>query len=526
MSLPFKPASTPWLLAHELRLTWRGFKAGRASRGPGALIAFGILGVMILVGGIFLGLGVRDLGLDGLDPGVPLLPLAVVIADLVLAVILTLMLSTTLAGAADALYERNDLDLLFSSPLAPRKVLFARALGMAINAGLWFMIPAVLLLTPSIVMGHWAWASVFLVLAAAALGASGVGLLLAMALFALIGPRRTRTVAQVLAALIGAAFFLASQYRNLMGEKASQSLFASIAMEAKDGRIKPPPFADLPLRAALGEPLPLLILVAIGAGIFLLAARTLGRRFADAAAATQGAETRKAASGPTRAFAAGAFRATVRKELRLISRDAALLSQVLLRVLYLLPLAFAMTRSASHLPAWALAGPAAAVTFLAGQVTGSLIWITVSAEDTPDLLAISPTPMRVLRRAKLTAALIPVAALLAIPIAVLAWFAPPAALWTAIGAGLTAWSAGLIGIWRQKPGKRADFRRRRSGSFLAALAELLIAFLIGGATGLAVAGWFVWAVIPLIVAGAVMMALRRTDEQIAAALRAASASSN
>jgi len=515
VSLPFKPASTPWLLAHELRLTWRGFKAGRKASGPGAFIAFGILGCMILIGGIFLGLAVRD-------HEVPIVPLAVVIADLVLAVILTLMLSTTLAASADALYERNDLDLLFSSPLAPRKVLFVRALGLAVNAGLWFLAPAVLLLTPSIVLGHWAWASVFVVLSAAALGASGIGLLLAMALFALIGPRRTRTVAQVMAALIGAAFFLASQYRNLMGERASESLFARIALDVNQGKVVLPPFADWPLRAALGQPIPLLAAVAIGAGIFLFAARVLGRRFADAAAATQGAETRKAAKGPTRAFAAGAFRATVRKELRLVSRDAALLSQVLLRVLYMLPLAFLMARNAAHMPAWALAGPAAAVTFLAGQVTGSLIWITVSAEDTPDLLAISPTPMSVLRRAKLTAALIPVAVLLVVPIVALAWFAPLAALWTAIGAGLTAWSSGLIGIWHQKPGKRADFRRRRAGSFLAALAELLIAFLFGGATALAVAGWYVWALLPLIVAGAVMMALRRTDEQIGAALRAAS----
>ena len=515
MSLPFRPASTPWLLAHELRLAWRGFKAGRKSSGPGAFVAFAILGGLILIGGIFLALAVRGVA-------VPIVPMAVIIADLALAVILTLMLSTTLAASADALYERGDLDLLFSSPLAPRKVLFVRALGLTVNAALWFMVPAALLLTPSILMGHPAWASVFVVLAAAALGASGIGLLLAMALFALIGPRRTRTVAQVLAALIGAAFFLASQYRNLMGERASESLFARIALDVRDGVIVLPPFADWPLRAALGQPVPLLVLVAIGAGIFLFAAQVLGRRFADAAAATQGAETRKAAKGPTRAFAAGAFRATVRKELRLISRDAALLSQVLLRVLYMLPLAFAMARGAAHLPAWALAGPAAAVTFLAGQVTGSLIWITVSAEDTPDLLAIAPAPMSVLRRAKLAAALIPVAVLLAAPIAVLAWFAPLAALWTAIGAGLTAWSSGLIGIWHQKPGKRADFRRRRAGSFLAALAELGIAALIGGATALAVAGWYVWALPPLIVAGALMMALRRTDEQIASALRAAS----
>lgn len=272
MSLPFKPASTAWLLAHELRLAWRGFLAGRKGRGPGALIAFVILGGLIVFGGVAMGLALRG-------QQVPVVPLAVVIVDLALAVILTLMLSSTLAASADALYERGDLDLLFSSPLAPRKVLFVRALGLAVNAGLWFMVPAVLLLTPSIVLGHPAWLGVFVVLAAAALAASGVGLLLAMALFAVIGPRRTRTVAQVMAALIGAAFFLASQYRNLMGQKASESLFARIATDAREGRIQPPPFADLPLRAALGEPIPLLILVVLGAGIFLFAAQTLGRRF-------------------------------------------------------------------------------------------------------------------------------------------------------------------------------------------------------------------------------------------------------
>lgn len=510
----FKPAGTPWLLAHELRLAWRGFTSGRKRGVVGSVIAFSVAGVAILSVGVLLGLGVRG-------HQIPIEPLSITIAGLTLAVIMTLMLSTTLAGAADALYVRGDLDLLFSSPLSPRKVLFVRALGLAVSALLWFLVPAILLLGPSIILGHPAWAAVFVVLIAAALAAAGVGLLLAMALFALIGPRRTRTVAQVMAALIGAAFFLASQYRNLMGEKASESLFARIALDAREGRIKPPPLVDLPLRAALGEPLPLVALVAIGAGVFALAAWTLGRRFADAAAATQGAETRKAAKGPGRAFAAGAFRATLRKEMRLMGRDAALLSQVLLRVLYMLPLALVLARNASHQPAWMLAGGAAGVAFLAGQVAGSLIWITVSAEDTPDLLALSPTPVSVLNRAKLTAALIPVGLLLVVPVAVMAWFQPLAGFWTAVGSGLTAWAAGMIGVWRQKPGKRADFRRRKASSFLAALGELAVTMLIGVATALAVAGWLVWAILPLIVAGALMMALRRTEEQIAAALRAA-----
>lgn len=515
------PASVAWLLAHEMRLAWRGYRAGQsgkgkgAGKGIGALIGLAVLFAFACVGGVFLALGVHG-------HEVPIHPLAVLIADLLCAVLLTLMLSQTLGASAEALYERGDLDLLFSSPIAPRKVLLVRSLGIATGVATIFMVFAAPLLLPSILYGHPGWLGVFGVLIALALTATALGLILAMALFALIGPRRTRTVAQVLAALVGAAFFLASQYRNLMGEAASESLYASIAREAMDGRLTPPPWASLPLRAMLGEPLPLLGMLAVGAGLFWLAATALGRRFSDAAAAAQGAASKRPRGRvkPAGAFAAGAFKATVRKELRLIGRDATLLSQVLLRVLYLIPLALVLARSAAKVDAAALAGGAGIVAFMAGQVAGSLAWITLSAEDTPDLLAVSPTSMATLRRAKLVAALIPVALLLVGPIAALTWFQPLTGLITAVGAGLTAWACGLINVWHQKPGKRADFRRRRGASWLATLAEIMIGGLIAGATTLTVMGLAGWAAPLLIVALTVLMVMRRTDEQIGKALRA------
>jgi ABC-2 type transport system permease protein len=511
----FKPSSAGWLLAHEMRLAWRGYRAGRVGKGPGALIGLAVLFAFACIGGVFLAVGVHG-------HEVPIVPLAVVIADLACAVVLTLMLSQTLGASAEALYERGDLDLLFSSPIAPSKVLLVRALGVAAGVATIFMIFAAPILLPSIVYGHPGWLGVFGVLIALALIATALGLFLAMALFALIGPRRTRTVAQVLAALVGAAFFLASQARNLMGKQASETLYAQIAHEATSGRLAPPPAASLPLRAMLGEPLPLLGMLAIGALLFWLAAQTLGRRF-SAAAAAQGASSKPSAglAKPVRAFAAGVFKATVRKELRLIGRDATLLSQVLLRVLYLIPVSLMLVRSASHGQTGALAGGAGIVTFLAGQVAGSLAWITLSAEDTPDLLAVSPAATSTLRRAKLVAALIPVAVLLALPIVALTWFQPVTGLITALGATLSATACGLINLWHQKPGKRADFRRRRGASWFSTLAEIFIGMLIAGATGLTVTGLYGWGLLALIVAGALLMAMRRTDEQIGKVLRAA-----
>jgi len=512
-----RSGSIPWLLAHEMRLGFRALTGKRAMGGVGAIIGLAILALLMLTGGVIIGLAARRFD-------VPVIPLSAAVALACCATAFTLMLSQTLAAASEALYERGDLDLLFSSPIPPRTVLFVRALGVAAGVLTVFLIFVTPLLGPAVFLGHPEWLGLFGVLAALALMATATGLTLAMALFKLIGPRRTRTVAQVLAALTGAAFFLASQIRTIMGEKASESLFQSLARDAAEGRVKIPPIGYWPLKAMLGEPLPLLAMLAIGAGAFVLSALSLGKRFADAAAATQGAEASavRPVKGRDRAFARGVFAATLAKEIRLILRDAALLSQVLLRVLYLVPTALILSRTAGHGDGGAaLAGGAGVVVFLAGQVAGSLSWITLSAEESPDLLAVSPAATRSLRRAKLAAALLPVALLLAVPLAMLLWLAPVAALWTALGAGLSAWSCGLINVWHQKPGKRADFKRRRGASWFATLAEVVVSTLLAGATGLAVAGLAPWATIPLAFAGLAMLALRRSDEQIAKVLRMA-----
>lgn len=510
------PGSTPWLLAHEMRLHWRNFRAGRAGRGARGLVGLAVVGAVLLGGGVLAALGLRDVE-------VPINPLSVSLAALGCAVVFTLMLSQTLIAASEALYERGDLDLLFSSPIKPAKVLFVRSLGVAGGVSTVFLVFAVPLLAPAVVWGHPGWIGVFGVLGALALAAAAVGLLLAMGLFALIGPRRTRVVAQVMAALVGAVFFLVSQAQTLLGERRSDSLFGEIVRQARDGRLEPPAVLSLPLRAMLGEPLPLLALLAGAAALFWLASATLGRRFSDAAAATQGKTggrpARERPGGRGRAFAGGPFLATLRKELRLIGRDAALLSQVLLRVLYLIPTAVLLSRNAAEGTGAALAGGAGVVAFLAGQVAGSLAWITLSAEDAPDLLAVSPAGIRTLRRAKLAAALIPTALLLAAPIAALAWFAPAVAAWTVLGAVLAAWSSGLINVWRQRPGKRSEFRRRGGASWIVTVAEILVSTLLAGATSLAVAGFPAWSLIPLVLAGGALLSLRRSDAQIARSLR-------
>jgi len=507
-----RPGSTLWLLGHEIRLSWRGLVSGR--RGQIRLAVFGVLAVAFGIAGVPIALALRGFEM-------PISPLSILAGDFIGVVVFTLMLSQTLAGAADALYARGDLDLLFSSPLDPRKTLTVRFASLAATAFTAFALLVSPALVPLAIFGHWRWLSLLLVLGALAMAASGAGLALSVGLFALIGPKRTRAAAQILAAIIGAIFFLASQLRTIMGARSS-SVWTQLIATASDPRLRLPPLADWPLRAALGEPLPLAVMLLVGAAVFFTVTAWLSRRFAADAASAQGADAglRRVSRGVAGPFTGGVFASIFIKEVRLLGRDIALIAQVLLRVLYLLPVTFLLLRNAAGHLAFALPGGAAAITFMAGQVGASLTWITVSAEESPELLQCSPASAALIRNAKLLAALAPLVLLLVVPLTIIAAAAPAAGLAAAAGASAAAYSAGLINAWYPTPGKRSDFlRRRRSGSTLIGLAYFMVSALIAAATGLA-ALVSPLALIPAALAVIALLALRRSPARIAEALAA------
>jgi ABC-2 type transport system permease protein len=511
-----RAGSIVWLLHNEVRLGWRDVFARRGSR-RGLIVAV-ILVTVFTVMGVATGLALRHVRL-------PVSPLPAMIADLAALAVFSLMLSQTLAQASQALYSRGDLDLLFSSPIAARKVLAVRFAAIAFNVFGAFALMVGPFLIPVALIGHPTWLAALVVLASLALAASAIGLLLAVALFRLIGPRRTRTVAQVMAAMIGAAFFLAGQAGNILGGRRF-SVWSAAVTAAMRHDFRMPPAGYWVLRAALGEPLPLLGAAGGALALFAAVSQGLGARFAADSSAAAGADQGgrvKARAGEIR-FAAGAFAATVGKELRLLRRDAALLSQVFLRVLYLLPLAFVLIQRAHDKVSYLLPGGAAGLVLMAGQVAGSLTWITISAEDAPDLLAASPAPIGALLRAKLAAALTPVAVLLAIPLVVLIVIAPVVGLAATAGCAASSIASGLINAWYNKPGKRADFRRRRGGTLVGAIAQIFVTMLIAAATGAATmpAPFWWFAPIPAVLAVVALLLLRRTDEQVAASLRALS----
>jgi ABC-2 type transport system permease protein len=508
-----RPGSTLWLLGCEMRLAWRNLWGARRLRVR--IISMAVVGLVALSLGSMLALALRG-------AEIPINRFSILAADVASLLVFTLMLSQTLAAATEALYTRGDLDLLFSAPIAPRKVLTARFASLAATAFSAFALLAAPLIGPAAIFGHWKWLAFFAVLAALAMAASGAGLALAVGLFRLIGARRTRTVAQLMAAAIGAAFFLVSQARTVLGGRGATGIWMQVASAANDPKLTLPPGADWPLRAALGEPAALAGVLVAGLAIFLGASAWLARRFAADSSAAQGADTAapRRRTRPPGAFTGGAFAATFVKELRLLWRDIALISQVLLRALYLIPVTFLAIHSAGSHATLVLPGASAAIAFLAGQVGGSLTWITVSAEDAPELIAASPARFQTVRNAKLAAGLAPLAGLLVVPLGVFAFLAPIAGLAALLGAAASATAAGLINAWHPKPGKRSEFRRRRQGSVLIGFAGFFETALIGAATALAALASPL-ALGPAALALLLLGVLRRSPERIAETLAAA-----
>ena len=152
------------------------------------------------------------------------------------------------------------------------------------------------------------------------------------------------------------------------------------------------------------------------------------------------------------------------------------------------------------------------------MLAGSLIWITVSAEDAPDLLVSAPVSPRMVDRAKLTAAIGPVLLLMTIPLIALLARDLWAGAWATAGVVSASFAAALIGLWRRNPGSRRDFvRRRAKASVLVGLGQAIVTLGITGAVGLGAYGLPWLAIIPAILAAALLGALYKPTPSFAVA---------
>jgi len=497
------PGSLWWFARHELRLAWRDALSLMTARGRRRWPSV-VLGLAVTVGALHLAAffavaRYAEIGEDADERA-----LLAITASLLLA--WSLMLSQAMEWATRALYARGDFDLILSSP-ADAKRLFAVRIAAA-TLGLMTMAALIALPFVDVLVawGGWRWLGVYGGVAAVAMSAVAVGAALTLALFHLIGAKRTRLVAQIVAAVIGAIFVILLQLAAILE---TGTLSRLVWLSSPAALALAPARQSLlwwPARAVLGEAGPLAVVLCASALLLGLVLCAFAGRFAAAAREAAGAalippRARRHAGRFRQRSPGGALRA---KEWALLRRDPWLLSQTLMQLLYLLPPAVLLWRSfGDGSGAFVLLVPV--LIMAAGQLAGGLAWLAVSGEDAPDLVTTAPvTPRRVLI-AKIEAVLGGVGLIFAPFVAALAVASLEAAMVVAVGVVLAALSATTIQLWFRRQAKRSQFRRRQTSSRIATIAEAISSTSWAASGALATAGtWFaaVTAVAALLVLGA------------------------
>ena len=320
-------------------------------------------------------------------------------------------------------------------------------------------------------------------------------------LFRVVGARRARSISQIIAAVVGAAFAIGLQFAAIVS-------FGTIAVPrfAVLERLAPGPDNALllPARAVFGEPAALVLVVGLAVAVLGVATAAFAPRFGRLALAASGVShgAKKISRGVSLFRGSSPTQALRRKEWSLLIRDPWLMSQTLMQLLYLLPAAFLLWRG--------FFSEGGVATFLspvlimaAGQLGGGLAWLAVSGEDAPELIATAPVASKLVLRAKTEAVLLGVALVFVPLVLMLAAVAPFAALVSLVGVLVAAGSATAIQYWFRAQAKRSQFRRRQTSSRVATFAEALSSNGWAGAGAAAVTGSWL-AVIPGVVVVAML----------------------
>ncbi len=509
------PGSLTWFAQHEARLAWREMMsmmtAGRADRER--KVAGGVIIFVVALHGI----AYLVLGRGGaLAQNHDLPALVGVMAGIILSC--SAMLSQAMESVTRTFYTRSDLELILSSPARAQR-LFAVRIG-AIASSVSLM--SLLLIGPFIDVLVWQggakWLGGYGVILAVSLVATAVAVVLTASLFQLIGPKRTRLVAQVAAAVIGAAFVIGLQ----MAAMFSTGTMSRLAFLQSTYVLAHVPAIDSvfwwPARAALGEVPALAAVVGACLLIFLITTLVYAPRFATfAIAASSVAQGGVATRGAGRTFRVEAASSALRrKERLLLGRDPWLMSQSLMQLLYLLPPAVLLWHN------YASGGGAAIIlvpvlVMAAGQLAGGLAWLTISGEDAPDLVLTAPVPQSRILRAKIEAVMECIAIVFCPFVIALLLFSPSLALIAAFGIGTSAASAAMVQLWFRSQSKRSRFGRRHTSSRIATISEALSSVTWAAASAVAAAGSWLAVIVVAIAIG--ILALVRSFSPSAAQLR-------
>ncbi|HEX3952033.1 MAG TPA: hypothetical protein VHW90_00575 [Stellaceae bacterium] len=480
-----RPGTLAWFAQHEARLAWRDWtwllSGGRRARGFAVVLGMAVF-VLLMHALAYVTLPhTRDLLATRPDARM------LVVIGGTLALYGSLMLSQALEAVTRAFYARGDVDLLLSSPSAAQRLFAVRIVAMALSIAAMSLLLAAPAIDVLALLGGAHWFAAYGVMAALAMVAVAVSAVTTILLFAAIGPKRTRLVAQIVAAIVGASFVIGVQFLAIL----SMGTISRIEFLQSDAVVSHAPASGsliwLPARAAAGNWLDLAIVMAIAVGLLAGAIRFCAPRFGTLALATAAISEGPARSSRRRRpgiRATSPAQALRSKEWALLRRDPWLISQSLMQLLYLLPPFYMLWQS--------FYGDVSRVKLLvpvlimaAGQLAGGLAWLAVSGEDAPDLIASAPITLTRVWRAKAEAVAGAMAMVFGPAIAVLALVDPIPALVAFLGIATAAASASLIQFWFRAQVKRSLFRRRHISSRIATFAEAFSSITWSGAGAIA-----------------------------------------
>ena len=500
-----------WFAEHEWRLAWRDWlsmiTAGRRERLRRVGIAIAAFIVFMHFVAYWMVGRYADATIDKQT-----------LVTITMSVLLSwmLMISQAMESITRAFYARSDLDLILASPVDSNRLFGVRIATIALGTTMMALPLAAPFIDVLIARGGWRWLGAYGLIVAMGAGATALAVGMTVILFRALGARRTRFVAQVFAALIGAAFVIGLLVAAILayGTISRAALLHSttlLALVPDAGSI-----VYWPARAALGATIPLLGVLVVSLTLLAAAVAFVAPRFGEYAIAAAGAGQSNVVRTRRDAFRGGTSprSALRRKEWILLRRDPWLMSQTLMQMLYLVPPALMLWRSFDR-GNGALQLLVPVLVMAAGQLAGGLAWLAISGEDAPDLVATAPVPAHFILRAKIEAVLGAVAIIFAPLVVALAIASAWHALVAAGGIAVAAAAATAVQFWFRSQAKRSQFRRRQVSSRLATFAEAFSS--IGWAATTAVAAVSLWlAMAPallamLVLGGANMMSPRSRE---------------
>ena len=467
------PVSFWWLLAHEVRLNWRALEFSSRMQ-----IVLGVLMAGYIAAGFWF-------AANGIEESIePTLYFYIMILIGSFAM-LTFNLSGAMRATQHSLYEQADLELLLTSPVSPQRVMMAKLAGISMSMLAFNVIFIFPLLIPIALVKNPNLLGLPVLVIAIAVFATCIGLGLTLFIVRIMGVRAARKAIQILAAVMAASIFIVSQLALHIGSN-NQSGFQSLYDWCVSYGIGATGITSLPGKAGFGDPLALGVIVVSAAAIFVFTTGALQQSFMNSfqTAANHVPPRKNKNQNIAQNFSNNFGWVIVKKEILLMMRDPALIFNLLLQLIFLIPLILGLAKVTNLF--MVIPGAAFLSVFGSGKLIGDITGLAITGEDTPDLLAVAPRSAKQILRLKLLAVLIMGGPLMMIIPLLLVTKSPSAALITLLFTLLAAFITAGIELRFSKSATRRKFSGRKSGSTLANLLNLFVSFFMGGLAAMVV----------------------------------------